>query len=422
MARPPKLRQHKGYWYTQAGNPAGVYFGRIKDVPYNDAQNLFRKHLATLADQAAPRVMTSGKTVAEVCDQHLKWVRSERSAALLKQRKSILNFWCNHIVNTWNDEQLIGHGKKIGLLRADAITRRHVEQFLHHRCTTPSKRTKKPLGDKARRAIVIALKKTWNWAADSVEDGGGALFPATHRPLAKLSRGFIQPKDLTEADLPTDTEIEILQRWAKVDPTKIKAGRGKWRSRVGNERFTPESQVFADMLSCYHAAGARTSELCLAQVRDFMPRTRQVCLGKHKRSRTQFNPTVRSIQIDEELCSVLERNALGKRPDDALFAHASGRVWDHNEVDERFREIRRLATREGETVREHITPYSFRHLYISELLMLGVPTFKVAKLAGTSVREIDRTYGHFFNEDLASSQALLTAARKKRHTKKKRAS
>ncbi|MCG8449725.1 MAG: hypothetical protein MI725_09120 [Pirellulales bacterium] len=68
MARPAKLRQHKGYWYTQAGNPAGVYFGRIDQIPYHDAQVKFRKYLATLTKPQevisfSPRSIA---TVAEV--------------------------------------------------------------------------------------------------------------------------------------------------------------------------------------------------------------------------------------------------------------------------------------------------------------------------------------------------------------------
>jgi hypothetical protein len=42
-----------------------------------------------------------------------------------------------------------------------------------------------------------------------------------------------------------------------------------------------------------------------------MPRTRQICLGNHKRTRTQHNPTVRNIQVDKTLvrnCSSLHSN------------------------------------------------------------------------------------------------------------------
>lgn len=66
-----------------------------------------------------------------------------------------------------------------------------------------------------------------------------------------------------------------------------------------------------------------------------------------------------------------------------------------------MRQVIALAGEHDQIVRKQITPYSFRHLYISELLMRGIEPFKVSKLAGTSQQEIERTYGHFFHHDLA---------------------
>jgi len=413
MARPPKLRRHKGYWYTQAGSTAGVYFGRIDQLSFHDAQVLFREYLANITSKQSAGLIEQRSrdvAVAKLCDLHLLWVRSERSDALLKQRKSILNSWCNHLVG----RQLAGHGQKIGKLCSSVITRLHAEQYLAYRCSQPTKKTKRPLGDKARRAHVIALKATWNWAADSVDDGGGGLIATACRPLAKLSRGFVQAKDLSETELPTDQEVEILLRWATVEPSLVRAGTGRWRPRDSDESTTAESRVFADLIRCYYGTGARTSELCLARVRDFMPRTGQVILGKHKRTRTQSTPTVRTIQVDEALAEVMRRNSAGKGPDEPLFTHSDDRPWNQNQVNVRLRAIKKLTVENNEPVRKHITPYSFRDLYISEMLMMGETPFKVAKLAGTSAREIERTYGHFFNDDLASSQARLAEAREQR--------
>ena len=154
------------------------------------------------------------------------------------------------------------------------------------------------------------MKACWNWAADSVEDGGG-LIEEDHRPLAKLPRGFVAPKDLTEADLPTDEEIEILFRWGAVEPGFVRSGTGRWRRRLPNECSTVDSQIFSDMLRVYHATGPRTSELCEVQVRDFMPRTSQLCLGKHKRTRTQSNPSVRTIQVGDQIVDILKQHAKG---------------------------------------------------------------------------------------------------------------
>jgi len=40
------------------------------------------------------------------------------------------------------------------------------------------------------------------------------------------------------------------------------------------------------------------------------------------------------------------------------------------------------------------TPYSLRHTYASFSIAAGVPLFSLARRVGTSVEQIDRTYGH----------------------------
>lgn len=77
------------------------------------------------------------------------------------------------------------------------------------------------------------------------------------------------------------------------------------------------------------------------------------------------------------------------------------------------------AGKEAGYTRDHITPYAFRDLYISELLMNGEPIFQVAKMAGTSATEIERTYGHFFNVQVIEAQERLEAARQQRRAKQK---
>ena len=52
--------------------------------------------------------------------------------------------------------------------------------------------------------------------------------------------------------------------------------------------------------------------------------------------------------------------------------------------------------------------------------MLGIEPFKVGKMAGTSVKEIERTYGHFFNEDLASAQKRLDKSRSNKFKKRRK--
>lgn len=338
-------------------------------------------------ENAAP----SKLTVRNVCDRHFEWCKAHRSNDLYKQRKSLLLGLCAHTIN----DGLPGEGAIIGQLLARAFEARHAEQYTAAATSN----------DSTRRAIVIAIKAAWNWAAEN------GCVPKHHRPMATLKRGRATPRDLTEMELPTPAEVESILRWSCVATSKVRAGTGRWRARRPDEFFeTPEAKVFGDMMHVYHSTGARTGELCEARVRDFMPRTSQLCLGKHKRTNTASNPTIRNIQLTGEALTAVKRNIEGKAPDAPLFSRPTGK-WTQNDVNRQFRKVRTLAGEKKQPIRPHLTPYSFRHLYISELLMLGTPLWKVAKMAGTSAGEIERTYGHFFNQDLAAAQRQLDRRR-----------
>lgn len=358
-----------------------------------DKESELLRRLEAGAPEPAPR--PRGVTVRLLVDKHLAWVKSNRSPALHKQRSSLLNGLCGYVLTG----QVRGSGEAVGDLLAGVVERSHIEAYI----------ASKSLGPVSLRAISVAVKATWNWAS------ANGLLAEGHRPLAALPRGRVPVRDLSEADLPTPAEVDAIFRWSTVATSKVRAGTGRWRKRRPDEYYdAPEARTFGDMVKVYHATGARTGELCELTVRDFMPSTRQLCLGKHKRSGTQANATVRNIQLGDEALAVVLRNVADKAPSTPLFARSDGKAWTQEDVNRRFRGVRGIAKDHAQPVRAHITPYSFRHLYISELLTLGTPIFQVAKMAGTSPREIERTYGHFFNADLAMAQRKLDRKRAKR--------
>jgi integrase len=55
----------------------------------------------------------------------------------------------------------------------------------------------------------------------------------------------------------------------------------------------------------------------------------------------------------------------------------------------------------------HRTPYSMRHTFASFAIAAGVSLFYLARLMGTSVEQIDRTYGHMLPESEEYLRALL---------------
>jgi integrase len=115
---------------------------------------------------------------------------------------------------------------------------------------------------------------------------------------------------------------------------------------------------------------------------------------------------VRVMTLNDEAFAILQRQCRGKEPGEVIFTRGNGRPWDKDTLDERFRKVRELAG-----VRERITLYDFRHLWVSEALMAGVDVFTVAKMAGTSVQMVEKTYGHLRGAHLEDAQRSLDRAR-----------
>ena len=57
----------------------------------------------------------------------------------------------------------------------------------------------------------------------------------------------------------------------------------------------------------------------------------------------------------------------------------------------------------------HRTPYSLRHTFASFSIGAGVSLFELARYMGTSVDQIDKTYGHLLPDSLARTRNALDA-------------
>lgn len=58
---------------------------------------------------------------------------------------------------------------------------------------------------------------------------------------------------------------------------------------------------------------------------------------------------------------------------------------------------------------EHRTPYSMRHTFASNAIAAGIPTFEIARVMGTSVLQIEKTYGHLLPDAIDRARAALDA-------------
>jgi hypothetical protein len=57
----------------------------------------------------------------------------------------------------------------------------------------------------------------------------------------------------------------------------------------------------------------------------------------------------------------------------------------------------------------HRTPYALRHTYATFAIAAGVSLFELARFIGTSVEQIDSTYGHLLPDSLERTRTALDA-------------
>jgi integrase len=396
MPRHSKLRKKKVgksvYWYTRAGGD--TYFGNVKEVSFKDAKKLFSQHLESVLDAQQDR-KSRELSAGDLMDTFLDWIEKHRSDRTYSTRKTHCNRFGKFKVK----------GDKIGDRPARKVRASDLEAWLNHL-------SEEGHAPQTRRHAQTSIKHCWNWATKHCPEGSNTPYlPPTFRPFASVERVYVAPKALTENDLITDDEIKALFAAAEIDLDTF--------HRFGPKTPRPLDEnpyrSFADMLRCYHATGARTDELAQCRVADVLFGTRQVLLGKHKRSKKQRTPTLRLITLNPEALAIFERHCAGKEPTEYVFLNSDGKPCRRKSLAERFNRVKEVAAEKkfGE-IREKITIYSFRHLWISEALMAGNDIATVAKMAGTSISMIERVYGHFRNQHLHDAQARLDELRRQR--------
>jgi integrase len=366
----------------------------VQNIPYDEARRLFAAHTKNLAEVGAgskSKTLTAG----ELIDLFLDWVQKNRSERTYGTRRTYCSRFASFRVGG-------NGGKLIASLPANRIKSADMEAWLDHLAG-------QKLDPQTRRHAQTSVQHCRNWATK--HPSRTPYLSPTYRPFSSVERVHVPAKALTENDLISDAEVQTLFKAAEIDLDQFH----KFGPKTPRAPEDNPYRGFADLLRCYYHTGARTDELAQCRVGDVLFRTRQIVLGKHKRSRTQRTPSPRHITLDEEAFGILHRLCEGKKPDDYVFTNSDGRPYHRNTLFTRLARIKEVAAEQdlGE-VRDEITIYSFRDLWISEALMAGNDIATVARMAGTSVSMIQRVYGHFRVQHLQEAQARVEQLRKTR--------
>jgi integrase len=409
--REPKLRKKKigrhVYWYTEAKGAA--YFGKVGEVPYETAREHFREHLG----RRQALVQADALTVGSLFSTFLSWVKANRSDAQYRRRRRDCSRFGRFVYG----------GRRLADIPVLEVTGPMLEEWRANlkaskveEQTEENHRDKLALDPQTLLHAETSIRHAFNWACKNPSPD--SLIPVTFRPFRGVERTKVPAKALTEADLLLDAEVDAILEAATFDVDQFRRwGIEKHIAKHGRTGMRPCKDTFADMIRVYHATGARTSELAVSRVRQFSERSRQIVLGKHKRSNTEKVATVRHINLSDEAMTILQRLCADRQPDEFIFMTAWKNPWTKKTVNTRLHSVERIARALGHAVRKGVTAYDFRHLWISDALMSGVDIVTTAKMAGTSVRMIESVYGHFRTDHYAEAQRRLDLARKERRLK-----
>lgn len=127
--------------------------------------------------------------------------------------------------------------------------------------------------------------------------------------------------------------------------------------------------------------GARPGELATLNAGDFDKQLGALTLtGKTGR---------RTVAISSAAVAFFIETGRDKLPAAPMLSTAYGQRWDKDAWKKVFKDAVEAAT-----LPDAVVMYSLRHTAISEMILAGMDSFIVAKLAGTSVAMIEANYGH----------------------------
>ena len=238
------------------------------------------------------------------------------------------------------------------------VERRHVEAFLDR----PTRRGTPPSGA-YRQRVRATLQHFFAWAVDR---GLARENPAAAVPPPKAAPAR---RDHVTAD-------EVRAILAAIESAEAETGKDRtW---------------LKDWLTFGFGTGLRPGEQRQLTWSAVSLAERSVHVGRGHRTKT--SKSARPVPVRGDALAVLERRAAERdgRADGPVFTGDGG-----GPVSTAYatKQIKRFAEAAG--IEKNVVDYSLRHGYGTAMAQAGVPLWELANLMGTSVRMIERHYGHY---------------------------
>lgn len=111
----------------------------------------------------------------------------------------------------------------------------------------------------------------------------------------------------------------------------------------------------------------------------------------------------RKIKLPKDTAAFVKKASKGKSPSEPIFSRADGCAWNKDSWKGPIKEAVTTANLPSGT-----TAYTMRHSVITDLVHGGLDLLTVAQISGTSVRMIEKHYGHLRSEVAMDALARLT--------------
>jgi len=172
--------------------------------------------------------------------------------------------------------------------------------------------------------------------------------------------------------------------------------------------FKASSVHLRDLLRLLWDTGCRPDEAYHLQAKDYDRENKCIVYSKNAKrpeyvwKNAKKSQKDRVIYLMPEMVEMVEAK-IAQRPTGYLFQTKFGKRWNREKVCQQLRQ--RIQQTHG--VGFGVTPYAFRHTYITNRLRGGGSIKVVADLCGTSVDQIEKTYSHIHDDKKGMRELMM---------------
>jgi integrase len=328
-----KLEQGEGTWVARWRDDDGKqkYRALGNYDKYDDAASAAREWITSCEQGASPKVTT----VKEACESYVAAIKAEGRKSTATDAEGRFT-------------RLV-YADSIGKLALDKLKTTHISKWMNAQIDQD---------DDADEEDIRRSKDTANRNLATLK---AALNQALHNRLVSTDAGWKTVRAFPKVGARRkDAFLSLEQRKSLLDACE---------------------EDLKLLVKGLLLTGARPGELATLNACDFDKRLGSLTLRGKTGERTVAISTAASAFFTE-----VSQDKIGQAP---MFTTSYGQRWNKDS----WKKVFKTAV-EKAGLSDGVVMYSLRHTAISEMILAGMDSFIVSKLAGTSVAMIESNYGH----------------------------